>query len=68
MSGRGTFIVFDGAKLLHRGGLLEEGIRVVLQVVFIKNPTIVQKIVSLPRRVISKIPRTINTNLLAKVL
>ena len=57
MSGRGTFIVFDGAKLLHRGGLLEEGKRVVLQVVFIKNPTIIQKIVTFPRRVISKIQR-----------
>lgn len=30
----GTFIVFDGSNLLHRGGLIREGERVVLQVVF----------------------------------
>lgn len=30
----GTFIVFDGSNLLHRGGLIEEGERIVLQVVF----------------------------------
>ena len=30
----GTFIVFDGSNLLHRGGLIEKDERVVLQVVF----------------------------------
>lgn len=30
----GKFIVFDGSQLLHRGGLIEAGERVVLQVVF----------------------------------
>ena len=30
----GTFIVFDGARLLHRGGLIENGERVALQVIF----------------------------------
>lgn len=30
----GTFVVFDGSNLLHRGGLIETGERVVLQVVF----------------------------------
>ncbi len=30
----GTFIAFDGARLLHRGGLMEEGERVALQVIF----------------------------------
>ena len=30
----GDFIVFDGAQLLHRGGLITKGERVVLQVVF----------------------------------
>jgi len=30
----GTFIVFDGSNLLHRGGLIQQGERVVLQVVF----------------------------------
>ncbi len=30
----GTYIIFDGAGLLHRGGLIEVGERVALQVVF----------------------------------
>jgi len=30
----GTFIVFDGSNLLHRGGLIQQGERIVLQVVF----------------------------------
>ena len=30
----GTFVAFDGAKLLHRGGLLNKGERIALQVVF----------------------------------
>lgn len=30
----GKFVVFDGSRLLHRGGLIEEGERLVLQVVF----------------------------------
>lgn len=30
----GKFIVFDGSRLLHRGGLIEQGERIVLQVVF----------------------------------
>jgi len=30
----GTTLVFDGARLLHRGGLIEEGERIVLQVIF----------------------------------
>lgn len=30
----GTFVVFDGARLLHRGGLMNEGERIALQVIF----------------------------------
>jgi hypothetical protein len=30
----GSFVVFDGSMLLHRGGLIETGERIVLQVVF----------------------------------
>lgn len=30
----GTFIVFDGGRLLHRGGLIEQGERIALQVIF----------------------------------
>jgi hypothetical protein len=42
----GTFIVFDGAKLVHRGGLIEEGERLALQVIFTtKNkPSIFKRI------------------------
>jgi hypothetical protein len=31
---RGTFIVFDGARLLHSGGMVQEGERIALQVIF----------------------------------
>ena len=30
----GDFIIFDGAQLLHRGGLINKGERIVLQVIF----------------------------------
>lgn len=30
----GTFIVFDGARLLHRGGMVHSGERIALQVIF----------------------------------
>jgi hypothetical protein len=41
----GNFIVFDGAQLLHRGGLIEKGQRVVLQVVFqVSNPSVRRRI------------------------
>lgn len=36
----GTFVVFDGSRLLHRGGLIEIGERIVLQVVFWPKPTL----------------------------
>jgi hypothetical protein len=39
----GTALVFDGAQLLHRGGLISEGERVVLQVVF-GDPTLGQRV------------------------
>jgi len=45
----GTFIAFDGARLLHRGGLMETGERVALQVIFSD--------VSLAERVVSKAKR-----------
>jgi hypothetical protein len=34
LGGPGKFVVFDGSRLLHRGGLIEEGERLVLQVIF----------------------------------
>jgi len=57
LGGPGTFIVFDGGRLLHRGGLLMEGERIVLQVIFIPVPTVIQNILSLPGRVIAKLMR-----------
>ena len=47
----GTFVVFDGARLLHRGGLISEGRRVALQVVFSD--------ITLPRRVWGRLKRTV---------
>lgn len=31
---KGTFLVFDGSSLLHRGGMVENGERIALQVIF----------------------------------
>ena len=53
----GTFIVFDGSNLLHRGGLIEKGERIVLQVVFYPGSRWGQRI-----RIASRLFR----NLLAK--
>lgn len=39
----GTYIVFDGARLLHRGGLMEQGERIALQVVFSDAPPSIGK-------------------------
>jgi hypothetical protein len=39
----GTFVVFDGSKLLHRGGLIEKGERIVLQVVFSPKASIIKR-------------------------
>ena len=33
----GTFVIFDGSKLFHRGGLVEKDQRIVLQIVFNKK-------------------------------
>lgn len=53
----GTFIAFDGGRLFHRGGLLEEGERIVLQVIFGPEPTPLQRLLSLPGRVLRKLGR-----------
>jgi hypothetical protein len=47
IGGPGTGIVFDGARLLHRGGMPQEGERIALQVVFGKS--------SLLRRVVRNV-------------
>jgi hypothetical protein len=48
----GTFIAFDGACLLHRGGLMEQGERVALQVIF-SDLTLTERAVSKLRSVFS---------------
>lgn len=48
----GTFIAFDGARLLHRGGLMQSGERVALQVVF-SDTTVQQEMMSRIKRVFS---------------
>lgn len=50
----GTVFVFDGAELLHRGGLITEGERVVLQVVF-GDPKLSQRVVRVLRYFAKKI-------------
>ena len=40
----GTFAVFDGSRLLHRGGLVERGERVALQVIFAEPRSFVSKV------------------------
>lgn len=48
----GTFIVFDGACLLHRGGLMQEGERVALQVIF-SDLTFTQRVVGKVKRMLT---------------
>jgi hypothetical protein len=48
----GTFIAFDGARLLHRGGLMEAGERVALQVIF-SDLTFMERAVSKVKRMLS---------------
>ena len=52
----GMTLVFDGARLLHRGGLIEEGERIVLQVIFghVKLRTRAKQIVNLIKRTVRK--------------
>tara|TARA_E500000178_G_scaffold355515_1_gene428417 strand:- start:247 stop:1416 length:1170 start_codon:yes stop_codon:yes gene_type:complete len=49
----GKFIVFDGGNVIHRGGLINKGERVALQIVF--GPKI-----SLPIKIINKLKELIN--------
>jgi len=56
----GTTLVFDGARLLHRGGLIEEGERIVLQVIFghVNLRTKSKQMVNLVKRTIRKAKST----------
>ncbi len=48
----GTFIAFDGACLLHRGGLMQEGERLALQVIF-SDMTFAERAVRRAKRMLS---------------
>ncbi|QHE83760.1 hypothetical protein [Hydrogenophaga sp. BPS33] len=48
----GTFIAFDGARLLHRGGLMEAGERIALQVIF-SDVTWAERVLSKAKRMLS---------------
>ena len=48
----GSFIIFDGAKLFHRGGLLQKGERIALQVIF-SDLTLMQRICIRLKRIFS---------------
>jgi hypothetical protein len=45
----GTFIAFDGARLLHRGGLIQSGERAALQVI-LSDDTTMQRVVNTVKR------------------
>jgi hypothetical protein len=55
----GTFMAFDGAKLLHRGGLIEQGDRITLQVFFSPRPGLERKVIRLRRKLVSIMKRTL---------
>lgn len=52
MGPAGTFIIFDGARLLHRGGMVQQGERLALQVIF-SDLTPVQRVLGKLKRVLS---------------
>jgi hypothetical protein len=41
---KGSYVVFDGAQIFHRGGLIEKDIRMVLQITFGEKVSFVKKI------------------------
>lgn len=49
----GTCIVFDGARLLHRGGLMQRGERLALQVIFSPPPRLRDRIVGKIKRALA---------------
>lgn len=49
----GSFVAFDGSKLLHRGGLIERGERVVLQVIFVEKPSFIKRVANKFKRIFS---------------
>jgi hypothetical protein len=54
----GTYIAFDGGELPHRGGLLMEGERVALQIVFGVKRSLLTKVLGKVKMVLKKIKTT----------
>ncbi len=54
LGGPGKFVVFDGSRLLHRGGLIEEGERLVLQVIFWPRIPITKRVAQISQAIIRK--------------
>jgi len=54
LGGPGKLVVFDGSRLLHRGGLIEEGERLVLQVVFWPRIPITKRAAQISKAIIHK--------------
>lgn len=50
ISDKGAYIVFDGSRLVHRGGLITEGERIVLQLIFTPKIKISKKFLNLFER------------------
>lgn len=55
----GTFMVFDGAKLLHRGGLVQKNERIAMQVIFGEKIHWMKFLLLLPKKIFLKILRMI---------
>jgi hypothetical protein len=55
LGGSGNFVVFDGSRLLHRGGLIEEGERLVLQVVFWPKVAVTKSALRLSKAIFHKV-------------
>ena len=51
----GSYVLFDGAKLFHRGGMVKSGHRIALQIVFGKRVNIHKKFITLIINAIKKI-------------
>jgi hypothetical protein len=54
----GAYIVFDGGKLFHRGGMVKSGERIALQIIFEEaslKATIIKKIKSIKLKIIKRI-------------
>lgn len=48
----GTFLVFDGTRLAHRGGLVDEGERIALQLIFGSKKPLARRLLQKGRKVI----------------